>query len=469
MLFSLLLALAQPAGLDLPQQWPAFRGTGHNLSAKSHVPTQWSPEQNIAWRKSLPGYGQSSPVVWGNRVFLTSIEGEAKERLLITALDVTSGARLWSKEFTASQKGKNNPMMSRAAPTPVVDAHGVYCFFESGDAIALSHTGDKHWQRSLTVSYGEFKNNHGLGSSLAQTDRALIALVDHAGPSYLVALEKSTGETLWKTDRPSRTSWTSPVVAEVAGRPVVLASSTGSLAAYDARTGAELANYEGLVGNAIPSPTSHGTFVLIGAGENRMKPDLQASTRSNCCLKLIQKGEGHAWEVVWQSSKIISGTASPLVHQGYAYFVSKTGFVHCLDLESGKECYAERLDSIPWASPVALGEHLYFFGKDGTTTVLKTGPEYEVLATNRLWSKDEFARRQEQAKQQAQTSLPKPPEGRGPGGGPPLPKEELEATRYSAVGDVVYGVAMVENTILLRTGTELIAIRSTGPAPVSGE
>lgn len=452
---------AGPAPVDA---WPGFRGDGSSISAARGLPVLWSPTENVAWRTPLPGYGQSSPVVWNGRAFVTAVTGDQKETLSVVAVDVASGRAVWVKEFAATQKGKNNPMMSRAAPTPVADADGVVCLFESGDLVALSHDGGRRWARSLTRDHGEFKNNHGLGSSPAQSGRAVFVLADHAGPSYLLAVDKATGEDLWKADRPSRTSWTSPVVTRLGGKPVVLASGGGTLTAYDPADGAELATLAGLVGNTIPSPTAAGELVVIGGGENRMKPDLAASARSNCCVRLVMKDGKAAFEPVWQASKLVSQHASPVVHRGHAYFVSKAGFAHCVDLKTGAEQYAERLADPCWATPVGAGDHVYFFGKGGVTTVLKAGPDYDKVAVNRLWSAGDFARRQGEAKKAAADTLPKPPEGKGPGGGPPLPKDEQDAARYSAVGDVVYGVAVVDGAFLVRTGTELICVRTPEPA-----
>jgi outer membrane protein assembly factor BamB len=455
----LLLSVLLSADPTTADTWPGFRGDGTSTTAAKNLPVTWSPTENVAWRTALPGYGQSSPVVWKDRAYVTAIDGAEKEKLIVAAIDVRSGAVAWAKEFAASQKGKNNPMMSRAGPTPVADGGGVYAFFESGDAIALTPGGDVRWRRSLVTDYGAFKNNHGVGSSPAQTASAVVILIDDQGPSYLVALDKATGRPAWKADRPSRSSWTSPVVGNFDGKPAVLVSSSGSLTAYDAETGKELAALDGLVGNNIPSATAAGGLVVVGAGENRMKPDLAASARSNCCVRLTKKDGKPAFEKVWDGTKAISHHASPLVHRGHVYFATKTGLVHCVDLTTGEERYAERLDNQCWATPVGAGEHVYFFGKDGVTTVLKAGPTFEKVAANRLWSADEFSKRKDDARAKAAATLPKPPEGKGPGGGPPLPKDDLDATRYSAVGDVVYGVAAVDGTILVRTGTELVCVR----------
>lgn len=465
LLFLAACAGADPAPADT---WPGFRNDGSSVTAARDLPTTWSPTENVAWRAALPGYGQSSPVVWKGRVFVTAVEGDEKEKLLVAALDLKSGAVAWKKEFAAARKGKNNPMMSRAGPTPVVDAGGVYCLFESGDLLALSHEGGRLWSRALAADFGEFKNSHGLGSSLAQSGRAVFVQVDHAGPSYLLAVCKGTGKDMWKAERPSRTSWTSPVVAPLGGKPAVLASGGGTLVAYDAATGKELASLDGLTGNAIPSPTVAGEVVVVGAAEGRAKPDAAAVAKSNRAVRFAATGGKPGFEPVWGAGKAISHHASPVVHRGHVYFVTKLGLVHCFDLKTGEEKYVERLDDQVWATPVAAGDHVYFFGKAGVTTVLKAGPEFDKVAANRLWSREDYAARLAAAKKAAAETLPKPPEGKGPGGGPPLPKDELDATRYSAVGDVVYGVAAVDGAFLVRTGTELVCVRNTGRSDRTG-
>lgn len=441
--------------------WPGFRGDGSSTSAAAGLPLTWSPTEAVAWRTPLPGYGQSSPVVWGGHAYLTAIDGPNKENLIVAAVETSTGKVAWKKEFAARRTGKNNPMMSRAAPTPVADSGGVYCLFESGDVIALDHGGAARWKRSLCDDHGDFKNNHGLGSSLAQTGRALVVQADHAGPSYLLALDKVTGCDMWKAERPSKASWASPVVTAVGGKPAVVASGGGTLVAYDAGTGQEVAKSAGLVGNTIPSPTAAGGFILVGAGEERMKPDAAASTRSNCCLRLTPEGFAPVWQA---KGRLLSQHASPLAYEGHAYFVGKTGLAHCLDLTTGEERYAERLADPCWATPVGAGGRVYFFGKSGVTTVLKAGPGYEVLSVNRLWSAGDSERRQQVATKEAEPTLPKPPAGKGPGGGPAIPKAELDAMRTSAVGDVVYGVAVAGRGFLIRTGTELICVRQPVPA-----
>jgi outer membrane protein assembly factor BamB len=447
----LLVALAWMASGDAAgDTWPGFRGDGSSRTTARDLPLEWSAKHNLAWKVELPGYGQSSPVVWGGRVFLTAVDGAEKERCLVLALDAAGGKELWRKEFAASQKGKNNPSTSRAASTPVADKDGVYAFFESGDLVGLTHTGDVKWRRSLVKEYGELQNHHGLASSLAQTDKAVIVLVEHRGPSYLLAVEKATGKNLWKAERAKGLSWTSPVVTEQGGRPTVLVSSNGSLAGYDADTGKELWSLDKLSGNLIPSPVVAGGLVIVGAGESGLTTDLKAAARSNCCVRLTMKDGRPGCQLVWQGKRAICHHASPVAHRGCVYLVTKAGVLHCLDLETGEEHFAQRLGGTCWATPVAAGDQVFLFGKDGVTTVIKAGPKCEKVATNRLWSADDLQARTQAAAKRPENQFP------------PLPKqgkEQMEQMLKDAVGDVVYGVAAVDRTFFIRTGTELWCVR----------
>jgi outer membrane protein assembly factor BamB len=443
--------------------WPAFRGDGRSVTAARQLPLEWGPQQNIAYRVTLPGYGQSSPVVWKDQAYLTAIDGEQKEKLYVVAVHLPTGRIAWQKEFSATQKGRNNPMMSRAAATPVVDEKGVYCFFESGDLIALSHDGTLRWQRSFSKDYGPINSNHELASSPAQFGDMLFVLVDHQGPSYLIAIDKATGNTRWKTDRNTTSSWTSPVVTQANGKVVIVAASNESVIAYDAETGRELARLTGLTGLNIPSPTAVGEWIVLGAGINRLKPDAAASARSNCLLRLQNKDGQWSLSQVWPGSKAVSAFASPVIHQGHVYFLTREGMVYCVDARTGAQRYAERLEDEVWATPVAAGDRLYFFGKKGITIVLKSGPEFEKLAVNRLWTPQEYAERLAQARKEAEKKMPPPPPpGKGPAGGPPVSSQEMQAIRYATVGDIVYGVAAVDGGFLIRTGTELIAVGRPG-------
>src|SRR5690606_31571476 len=158
---------------------------GTNTTSLTNLPLTWSDDANIAWQAPLDGYGQSSPVVFGGKVFVTSIEGKSKELGIVAAYNLQTGKKLWRSEVAASQLVPDSDMVGRSAPTPCVGAERVSAFFESGDVAAFDHAGKRLWHRRLAKEYGEYKGNHGLGGSPAQSADTLFLLVDHDGPSYL--------------------------------------------------------------------------------------------------------------------------------------------------------------------------------------------------------------------------------------------------------------------------------------------
>lgn len=384
------------AGAD----WPSFRGDGASRSTSANLPTTWSETDNIAWSIDLPGYGQSSPIVWKESVYVTSSEGEMKDKLVLSSFDLKTGKQKWRAEFPGTQKVKESDMVSRSAPTPAVDADRVYAFYESGDLIAVDHAGEEVWKRSFTGDYGDFTGNHGIGSSIAQSKDAIFVLVDHEGPSYLLAVDKKTGQNVWKADRQSRVSWSSPVVVEWKGRPLVIVSSAGLIDAYDAATGERLWWLEGLKGNTVPSPSPAGELVVFGSSD----------VSSNLAIRLGGSGDISASNVVWKASKATSSFGSPLVYEENVYFVNRAGVGYCVALADGTVKWDERIGSC-WASPIGAEGRIYFFTKDGKTIVCKAGDKFEKIAENTL-----------------------------------------------PTDDRVYGVAAVNGAFIIRTGRKLIGI-----------
>lgn len=406
--------------------WPSFRGTGDSVAAGS-FPTEWSPSKNLAWTVNLPGYGQSSPVVWNGTVYLTAVEGEQREKGYVVALDARTGKEKWRHAFEPTQKAKWAYTISRAAPTPCADADGVYCFFEGGNLIAFTHEGKVRWERSLVKDYGEFQGGHGIGSSPAQTADSLFVLIDHRGPSYLVAFDKATGKPRWKTDREPRGGWSSPVVGMRSGKAEIIASSAGTVIGYAAETGQELWKLDNVIGNTLPSASVIGDRVLFGGGTNRSKDEPVPGAKGNGCLRLVAKDGKPGFEPAWSAKVGISNYATPLGYEGVAYFVNQVGVVSAHDLDTGKELFEERIDGTCWASPLGAGGHVYFFGKEGTTTVLKAGKDFEKVASNKLWAE-------------------KPKPAAGSSAGP----------EYA--DPIIYGVAAADGAFFIRTGSALYRI-----------
>jgi outer membrane protein assembly factor BamB len=347
------------------------------------MPLAWSPESGIAWQKELPGYGQSSPVIFNGRVFVTSVVGPMKDECQIICLDLKTGEQVWEWKKEATSRAASNYMASRAAPTPLVDANGVYAFFESGDFVAINPDGNLKWSRSLTDEFGKFDNNHGLGSSPTQTTELVIVNIEHKGPSYLLAVDKQTGETRWKADRPSGSSWTSPIVVQQEGKEQVVVSSGGSVSGYSTADGKQLWSVDGISGNSVPSPTAAGPYLYIGARTPEFGSAEEAS-QSNLCLRL-DSSENPQNEVLWRAKKAVCDYASPVIHGDCVYYLNNVGVLYCVDSLTGETQYTERLGTTCWATPVVSGENVYFFGKDGKTVVIKSGQVFSKVATNLLW------------------------------------------------------------------------------------
>ncbi len=361
--------------------WTTFRNGGASR-VNGSLPTEWAPGENIAWQTETDGYGQSAPVIYDDHVIVTSVIGNQKEQCAVTAYSLSDGTQTWQHLFEAAHGGPSNYMMARAAPTPVVDGSAVYAFFESGDIVAVDLSGKPLWQRDLTADYGAFENNHGLGSSPAQTASLVLLNIEHKGPSLLLALDKQTGETQWKADRPSGSSWTSPIVAGDDSQQVVV-SSGGSLSGYDPQDGRQLWSLEGLEGNSVPSPSAVGDLIFAGARIPEFGSAKEAA-KSNLCVR-ITGSQAKPYELQWRATKAVSDYASPVVDGEQVYFLNKVGVLYCVDVKSGETVYQQRLRAECWATPIVTDAGIYFFAKDGTTRIVRRGREFEVLESNQLW------------------------------------------------------------------------------------
>ena len=428
--------------------WPGFLGAGRGEIDPATIPLTWSPEKNIAWKVGLPGHGQSSPVIWGQHVYVTSVEGAEKETCHLVAIKLADGTTAWKHSFDSSDPVKNSLYVSRAAPTPVADQAGVVAYFESGDVVALGHDGRVRWQRSLSADYGKFKNKFGLAASPVQTELAVIVLVDDEGPSYLVGLDKRDGSVLWKTDRTSRVSWSSPSLVSVAGKPQVVCSSAGSVDGYDPESGKLLWSYAEVGGNTAATPLDlGGGRFLVGASPGREGEGARAedARKSNFAMAIETVGDKFTPTILWKTEQANPSFGSPMVHAGQAYWVNRTGVVFCFDAASGEPRYTERIKQSVWATPLGIGDRVYFFGKDGLTTVLAAGPKFEVLAENQTWNPDDVQPDAELA----------------------AAEQDDQRRRAAAMfsGPTLYGVAAVDGCLLLRSGQTLYCVGKASSSP----
>lgn len=441
--WSLILCLccADAPGNSGTPAWPAFLGQGASSIEAASLPTEWSPTKNIAWQAMIPGHGQSSPIVWGERVFVTSVEGDMKETLHVLAFNLADGKQQWKHTFESTDKVKNSLYVSRAAPTPATDGKHVFAFFESGDLACLKLTGEEVWRKSLSAEFGKYKGNHGLGASPVLTDDSIVILFDHDGPSYLIALNKSDGTTKWKTDRTSRVSWSSPALVKTGETAQIVCSSSGSVDGYDAATGKQLWTFDEVGGNtsATPLPFAPGSF-LVGASAGREAERGELAKKSNFAMQIAFVDGKPEPRVLWRTEQATPTFGSPMVHAGYAYWVNRTGVVYCLDAATGELQYTQRVKQSCWATPVGIGDRVYLFGKDGLTTVIKAGPKFEVLAENQLW--DPATQKPDPAKAAAEDTA------------------EKKAAAANFAGATQYGVAVVNGSLLVRVGEKLYCIRN---------
>lgn len=400
-------AAAQTPDASPPDHWSGFRGQSGGHTKARRLPQTWSERENVAWSVVPTGMGQSSPCVWGDRVFVTSVFGPEKELCVVSCYRLRDGLLLWSRTAEAGCKIKSTKMVSRGAPTPAVDAKRVYAFFESGDVLAFRHDGQLEWRTSLVESYGAFQGNHGIGSSVLLTEHGVVLLIDHSGPSYLLCLDRRTGAVRWKTNREKRVSWATPTVRTVGGAQEIVVSSNGELAGFRSSDGQRVWGLSGLTGNTVPSPVIAGDLVIVGA--------------SKAAGNLAVRPAGEKTAIAWKSKARPLGFASPTVIAGGVLFLNKAGSLAYAKLDSGDIAWKHRTPEGCWASPIVAGNRVYLFGKAGTTTVLDVRADgARVLATNTI---------------------------------------ETE--------DTVYGVAAVEANLIMREGKMLRCLRVPAAAPTA--
>ena len=352
--------------------WPGFRGHGDSRTTARDLPLHWSDTHHQAWRTELPGTGQSSPIRWQGTVYVTSVAGERKERWILQALDATSGIERWRHTLVSALPEEISETRSQAAPTPVAGPDGVFAFFESGECVSLTHDGQLRWHRVLTPEIGELANNHGLGGSPTLAGDVLVLLLDQEKPSCLLALDRATGATRWKSPRPGRTAWSSPLFVGDPTVPQIIVSGGGTVTSYRSGDGQALWELGGFVKNLVPSPTLNESRLVIAAG----------SKGSNAGF--VWQGGTNAPTERWRADDVSSGFASPLVHRGRVYFVGTAGVLNCREASTGRLLFDERISQSVWASPIGAEDRIYLFGEKGATTVLAASDTFAPLATNRL-------------------------------------------------------------------------------------
>jgi outer membrane protein assembly factor BamB len=369
---------ALAARVSTAENWPSFQNGGRVSFPERPV----SGEPKLVWTADLSGIGQSSPVVWDGTVYVTSVSGGNKETYQISAWRVTDGEQLWQHDLANASPQENSGYVSKAAPTPAADEHGVIAFFEGGNVVALTHDGQPRWERDLVQDYGPIDARHGLGASVEQMPGIAFVWVERQTDPYILALDKRTGETLWKEPGLGTTSWASPRLVPVADGQHLVLSGIGQIVGLDPRTGARHWSFKEIAGNSTPTPVplGDGRF-LIGATVGREAAGGEGSAAESNGLIAIEPTDG-TWTAryVWKAARATSSFGSPIAHANHAYFVNRTGILYCLDAETGDERYTQRIGGSIWATPIAHADQIWLFGKDGVVQSIAAGDTFRQLS-----------------------------------------------------------------------------------------
>lgn len=359
--------------------WSEFRGpTGQGHFLDGALPTTWSADKHVTWKRELPGVGWSSPVVVGGRVYLTTaVPEQGQQSLRVICVDAHSSKILWEKEvFRHDAKAPRiHSKGSHASPTPLFDADRLYVHFGHQGTACLDPEGKILW-KNTELKYAPV---HGNGGSPILTDKALIFSCDGSDKQFVVALNRADGKVLWKTDRkstaPKRFSFSTPLLIEVDGRKQVISPGSNVVVAFDADKGDEIwrVRYEGY--SVIPRPVfGHGLVFLSTSYDS---PTLLA-------IKPDGKGDVTATHVAWSSKKGAPHTPSPLLVGDELYTISDQGVATCWNAKTGETHWQKRLGGNYSASPLFADGKIYFQTETGTTYVVKAGKSFEQVAKNEI-------------------------------------------------------------------------------------
>ncbi len=386
--------------------WPQWRGPeSTGISPEKNLPLAWSSTKNVQWKTPIVGRGHSSPIVWGNRVFLTTaVEGEIvpgakavthliegkpwvhpdsvganrKHAFKVIALDSNTGKVLWERTaWEGTPYDDRHRKSSYAASTSVTDGKLVYAYFGSEGLYAYDFNGKLAWKADL----GKW-GNQGMGtgtSPVLYQDLIIIQADEENGDnSFITALDKKTGKQVWKTPRKIQASFSTPIVVKTAKRAELITTGTEAIIAYDPLTGKELWRSKGLESNAIPSPVATSDTVIVAAGY---------PAKIAMAIPLGGAGEVAEKNLLWTFTKGTAYVPSPILYGDYVYLITDRGIMTALEAKTGKVMYEGGRVPIPatfTGSPVAFDGKLLLTSEDGDTFIIKAGPKHEVIGTNSI-------------------------------------------------------------------------------------
>lgn len=368
------------------ENWPQWRGPALNgVSGEKNLPVHWTREENIAWKLAMPSWSGATPIIWGDRIFLNVAD---KDDLFLWCVDRVHGSVLWKKHVAGGNFKINKQNMS--SPSPVTDGTAVYVMTGNGIFKGFDFTGNELWEREIQKDYGKFGLNWGYASSPLLFEDSLYVEVLHGmktqDPSYLLRIDKKTGKTVWRIERPtdavheSPDAYTTPALLRYDGKVEIVVSGGDCVTGHDAATGKEIWRATGFnpqqdpAYRVIASPVVNDGIVYA---PTRVRP-----------LQAFRAG-GHG--DITESHRLWAfqngpDVPTPVTDGTYFYIVNDRGIVWCLDAKTGKEIWgSQRIKhGIYSASPVLADGKIYITSEDGVTTVFKAGPQFELLAENNL-------------------------------------------------------------------------------------
>lgn len=392
-----------PMTLAMAENWPQWRGPRNDgTSIETAVATEWSQTDHVAWRAPMPGQGGATPIVWDNRLFVTSADGDD---LLLISLDTETGKEVWRRKVTSGNIDARAGEGNSASPTPSTDGEHVWVFFSNGVLACYDFAGEEKWKFDTNDRFGQIDIQFGMTSSPAlDGDHLYLQLIhgpmrrdDDTRTGKVVKLDKLTGETVWEIDRVTdadfecKHSYASPFIYSHGDRQFLVVHGADCTTGHSLQTGEELWRLNELNGpsdvNAqqhdptfrfVSSPAVGDGYIIVPTA--KAGPTVRLDVTETLAGVVNGVSDAARWHVEQTPDVSI-----PLVVDGLVYLFHKDGRLQCLDLETGKEVYFERTHSVQHrVSPLYAGGHLYFCGKDGVCTVVKAGKDFEIVASNDL-------------------------------------------------------------------------------------
>ncbi len=399
-MFTLALLLLSLPSVTAEDSWPQWRGASQNGAAKGEsYPLAWSESSGVTWKTELPGSGGSTPVVQGSTAYLTAGVGSDETgqggKNLLLAFDTSNGEPKWQVPI-GSDRGNKHRKGSGSNPSAVIDGDSVFAYFRSGDLGCVDVEGNLRWQINLQDEFGEDTLWWDLGSSPTLTKSAIVVAVMQSGPSYLVALDKRSGDLLWKSDRTldapeeAAQSYATPLAVEVDGQEVIAVMGADHLTLHRASDGKELGRLGGFnpgqerYWRSISSPVAEGNIIVC--------PYARGDTLTAVRMDELASGRGRD-AIAWFRDDLGSDVPTPAASGGRVYVVddgkANKGMIHCLDIQTGKTLWQKQLppSRITYcSSPLVAGDHLYVTAEDATTYVIGplSGAQPDLVSVNEL-------------------------------------------------------------------------------------